>query len=369
MRKIVLLLAISMLFVPSCDIRLLEGAESSLNPPHEILDPPEGLTGYMIVDVSSVSEEGREVSLPPGFRNMNNLELVSALVPGLVDLVGGNHFANLLEALGIDVGTLFEDPDIFPGTRSVVASGQVHVEDEGVILTEGYDTKLSADIDYLDLVLNADSPAFMRFLFDAIDGHKWNYSPTRASLNGRLGLSAMLGLESELETASLSAYLDVEFYDVQIGSFDFEFDGSSFPLYFPDKGTIHLEAQASFADSIMVYEIEDTTSVGGLERPDGGGEVVMGQAYCPYVATLVVRETAYFDAQMLFDAIRRMATSSSLTGEAIWNTLSDYLWPGSTGPNITLTIHIPDIGDGSARVASASDWTLLQFLFRDRESL
>ena len=88
-----------------------------------------------------------------------------------------------------------------------------------------------------------------------------------------------------------------------------------------------------------------------------------GEAYCPFLATLVVRETAYFDAKVLFDAVRRLATSSSLTGEAVWETLETYLWPGSSGPNITLTIYIPDIGDGTSRTVSASDWTFLQFLF------
>lgn len=88
----------------------------------------------------------------------------------------------------------------------------------------------------IDLILNADSPAFMRFLFNAVDGYKWNYSPSNASMNGKLGLSGLVNMESSLEDAALSAYLDLEFYDVQIGSFDFEFNGTPLTVYFPDTG-------------------------------------------------------------------------------------------------------------------------------------
>ena len=364
MRNIISVLAvIIMLFLPSCDLDLLDGAESSLNPPHEILDPPEGLTGYRIVDVDDVVEEGRQVSLPSDFRDKNDIELLTALISNFTDLFGANHFAELLEALGIDMDNVFSGPDIFPSSRSIITENRLNIAEEGVVLTDNYETKLEAYVDYLDLILNADSPAFMRFLFNAVDGYKWNYSPSNASMNGKLGLSGLVNMESSLEDAALSAYMDLEFYDVQIGSFDFEFNGTPLTVYFPDTGTLHLEAQASFANNRIRYVIDDTTSVGGLDRPDGSGQVIYGDAYCPFLVTLVVRETAYFDAKVLFDAIRRLAVSSSLTGEAVWNTLETYLWPDSSGPNITITFHIPDMGDGTSRTVSASDWTFFQFLF------
>lgn len=363
MRKLACILVLVILFVPSCDIKLLDGAESSLNPPHDIATTPDGLTGYSIVDLDDVVIEGEVISLPPEFQDYGQTALMGAIVPSIADFFGGNHFARLLEALGINIDDIFNKPDIFPSTRSIVTENRLLITDEGVMLTDDYETRLQAYVDHLDLMLNADSPAFMRFLFNALDGYKWNYSPSRASMNGKLGLSGLVSMESMIENAALSAYLDVEFYDVQIGSFDFEVSGSSIPLYFPDTGTLHIEAQASFASSMLSYVVEDTTGAGGLDRPDGGGEVIYDDVYCPFLATLVVKESAYFDAKMLYDAIRKMVTSSSLTGEALWNEVCSHIWPDTPAPYITLTIYIPDIGDGSSRTLSASDWTLFQFFF------
>ena len=97
----------------------------------------------------------------------------------------------------------------------------------------------------------------------------------------------------------------------------------------------------------MTYVLSDDTHVGGLEKPGGGGEVVYANVYCPYRLTLVVKETSYFDAESMFNAIRRMATSSSLTGEATWNVLCSYVWPGVPGPYITISMESYHWGVGN----------------------
>lgn len=364
MRRFLFLIGLSiMLLLPSCEMPSLGGNAGVMNPPHDVLSPPEGMGAYHVVDVSSVQREGMNPSLPESFRSLSSLELFAKLLPSVTQMFGKGHFASVFEAMGLDPDNLFDDGHLYPSTRSVTTSNRIHIENEGVTIVKDHETLVDARIDFIDIILDADSPEFMKFLFNSIDGNRWNYSPSSASINGRLGVSgAAASISEEYDELAASAYLLADFYDLQIGSISLEIGGQPLELYFPNTGTLHIDAQASLASATMTYVLSDDTHVGGLGKPGGGGEVVYANVYCPYRLTLVVKETSYFDAESMFNAIRRMATSSSLTGEAIWNVLCSYVWPGVPGPYITISMEIPDVGDGTSRSISVSDWELFQFL-------
>ena len=357
------ILLVIIISASSCDIPLLDGADSTLNPPHDILSPPEGLGEYHVADISAVIREGEMVSLPDELLEMDETSFIQSIIPTFTDKLRENYFLSILEEMGIDSDDLFSTPDIYPSQRAVSTSHRLHIENEGVDIYKGYEKALSAQIEHLDITLDADSSEFLRFLFNLIDGSKWNYSPSTASSSGELGLSGMLSLESDkYEEAVLSLFFLFDFYDIQIGHFDFEFSGDSMTLYFPDEGTLKVGGQVSYATNTISYSYETGSSVGGLINPDDRVKV-NGKTYCPMLSTLVIRDSAYFDASILYDAIRKMATSSSFSGEAIWNTLKGYIWPDAEGPYITLAITIPDNGLGSSINFSLSDWSLIQVLF------
>ena len=182
MRRFLFLIGLSiMLLLPSCEMPSLGGNAGVMNPPHDVLSPPEGMGAYHVVDVSSVQRDGMNPSLPESFRSLSSLELFAKLLPSVTQMFGKGHFASVFEAMGLDPDNLFDDGHLYPSTRSVTTSNRIHIENEGVTIVKDHETLVDARIDFIDIILDADSPEFMKFLFNSIDGNRWNYSPSSAS--------------------------------------------------------------------------------------------------------------------------------------------------------------------------------------------
>lgn len=312
-------------------------------------------------------DDARTIEYPFDVENASDAYVLRLLEPGFSELFRHGYLAALFEGLGLDIDNIFNSGNLRPYSRSVSARFELHAEDEGVTLRKNYMNLADVKLEHMDLLASAESINFLKFLFNTIDGSEWVYPYDKAHAYGNLGFSLKASAtRSEapenmvVEQAGLSTYLDLDLDRIQLGELVMKNEeGRISTIYFPKKGFVQLQAALSFACSVFTLEKADIDGYPVLDPDD----ITYENYYFPYRVWLDVRKTELFDVARVFDKVQELLSNpSSISGEAIWNSITPILWPSQRGPFVTIAVEFPNV-DGGIRKIVLTDYAALQFLF------
>ncbi len=358
MKKILISLICSLWLLSSCDFSIYNTNSSSTWKPIEIEDNLSGrMKGYSAIKISEITLDNNY------FEDMSAIseaELLSIVINDLAISSQNGYFVQILEGLGYSVDEFFDSEHLKP--RKLQASLELHAEDEGFYIKDGYSYKYDLNLQHLDLISSVGFVDALKFYFNySSDDYSYVGSPIKA--DGSLDISIKAyGKGENIPCIASSGYLSVNADDISFASFKMSIDGNNIILFIPNNGGLKFQAHLSVGKSHIIIPNNNNNNndnVAGFPPLSRYVNNSNRAIYFPYRIWIDIKETQMVDCNVLYKELTKLLkNTNSFTNETAYNRIAQILWPNSSGSNIVLGI---DYADGRSIVIK--DWELVQFLF------
>lgn len=355
MKKIFISLIFSLLLINSCDFSIYNSNGSSIWKPIEIEDNLSGkMKGYSAIKISEITLDDKAFV---DMSDFNEADLLSIVISDLSITSQNGYFKQILEGLGYSVDDFFDSDNLKP--RKLQALLELHAENEGFYIKDGYAYKYDLNLEYLDLITSVGFADALKFYFN-YSSKDYSYVGTPIKADGNLDLSLKAyGKGENIPSIASSAYLSVLADDVSFASYKMSVNGNNINLFIPNSGGLKLQLHFSLGKShLLTYKSENNNTAGFPSFEESEIKTIVSYYY-PYRVWFDIKETQMVDCYELFKELKKLlVNSNSLISETAYQRIAQILWPNSSGSNIVLGV---DYADGRSIIMK--DWELIQFLF------